>query len=239
MLEQHEVSELIKRAQSGDEEAKSILIKENSPLVKSVIRRFKGRVVEYDDLYQLGCMGFLKAINNFSESFGVKFSTYAVPMIAGEVKRFIRDDGYIKVSRSTKTLAMKIMYFVEKYKNLHSSSPTIDEIADEFGIEPQEAVFAMESTRFPVSLHEKTDDENSQPLMDKIASKETTDDNLDRIILKDVIRNLEDREKKIIILRYYRDKTQSEVARVLNVSQVQVSRLESKILQKIKAEFTG
>ncbi|MDR2201816.1 MAG: sigma-70 family RNA polymerase sigma factor [Clostridiales bacterium] len=237
MLEQSEVLRLIVLAKDGDEDAKATLISENSPLIKSVIRRFRNKGVEYDDLYQLGCMGFLKAIKNFSTAFEVKFSTYAVPMIAGEVKRFIRDDGYIKISRSTKTLAKKISYFVDGYKNTRRKSPTIEEIAAEFDIEPQDAVFAMDSSKFPLSLYEKSDDGNGQALMDKLASKENTDENLDRILLKDLIKNLAEREKKIIILRYYRDKTQSEVARVLNVSQVQVSRLEAKILSKIRAAF--
>ena len=237
MLEQSEVQLLIRRAQNGDEEAKAKLVEENSPLIKSVIRRYKNKGVEYDDLYQLGCMGFLKAIRNFSEEFDVKFSTYAVPMIAGEVKRFLRDDGYIKISRSTKSLASKIAYFVEEYKNVNHASPTIDEIAAEFDIDGQSVVFAMDSAKFPLSLYEKADDEHSQSLMDKIASKENSDDNIDKIVLKDLIDELNEREKKIIILRYYRDKTQSEVARVLKVSQVQVSRLETKILGKIRSAF--
>ena len=237
MLEQSEVQLLIRKAQNGDEAAKSKLVEENSPLIKSVIRRYKNKGVEYDDLYQLGCMGFLKAIRNFSEEFELKFSTYAVPMIAGEVKRFLRDDGYIKISRSTKTLSNKIAYFVENYKSVNHSSPTVEEIAAEFGIDGQEVVFAMDSAKFPLSLYEKADDEHSQSLMDKIASKENSDDNLDKIVLKDLIGELNEREKKIIILRYYRDKTQSEVARVLKVSQVQVSRLETKILGKIRSAF--
>jgi len=237
LLEQTEVFKLIQDAQSGSENAKTVLIETNSPLIKSVIRRYKNRGVEYEDLYQLGCMGFLKAIRNFSAAFGVKFSTYAVPMIAGEVKRFIRDDGYIKISRSTKSLAGKINYFIEGYKARHQQSPDIETIAKEFQIEPQEAVFAMDSLKFPISLYEKSDDENGQALMDKIASGESAEEKIDRIILKDLIANLPDREKKIILLRYYRDKTQSEVAEVLNVSQVQISRLETKILNKIRTAF--
>lgn len=235
---EHSVTlELIGKAQNGNEQAKSELVEQNSPLIKSVIRRYRNKGVDYDDLYQLGCIGFLKAIRNFSTEFGVKFSTYAVPMIAGEVKRFLRDDGYIKVSRSVKSLAAKIAYFVETYKNEHNESPDIDTIANAFGVEPQEAVFALDSSKFPVSLYEKADDEHSQSLMDKIASKETVEDNLDRIVLKDAIAALDEREKKIVILRYYRDKTQSEVARVLHVSQVQVSRLENKIIEKLKKVF--
>lgn len=237
MLEQDEVIKLIQMAQKGDESAKARLIEHNSPLIKSVIRRYRNKGVEYDDLYQLGCIGFLKAIKNFSLEFNVKFSTYAVPMIAGEVKRFIRDDGYIKVSRSTKTLANRIAYFIEAYKKNGAESPTVDVIAKEFSIEPQDVVFTMDSSKFPVSIYEKNDDEHSQSLLEKLATNDSTDDNIDRMILRDVIRELDEREKKIIILRYYRDKTQSEVARALNVSQVQISRLETKIIEKIRSVF--
>lgn len=237
MLEQTETTELIEKAKTGDEAAKTRLIEENSPLIKSVIRRYKNKGVEYDDLYQLGCIGFLKAIRNFSAAFGVKFSTYAVPMIAGEVKRFLRDDGYIKVSRSTKALAVKIAYFTERYKNEHCAAPTIEVIAEQFGLEPQEAVFAMDSSKFPLSIYEKSDDEDGRSLVEKLASDETTDDNVDRMMLKSLISSLNEREKKIVLLRYYRDKTQSEVARVLHVSQVQVSRLESKIIEKMRVGF--
>ncbi len=238
MLEQSVTQELISKAQDGNNEAKTELIEQNSPLIKSVIRRYRNKGVDYEDLYQLGCIGFLKAIRNFSDSFGVKFSTYAVPMIAGEVKRFLRDDGYIKVSRSVKSLASKINYYIEDYKNKNGDSPSIETIAEEFGIDAQEAVFVLDSAKFPVSLYDKTDDENNRTLMDKLASKETVEDNLDRIVLKDAIQSLDEREKKIILLRYYRDKTQSEVARVLNVSQVQISRLENKILEKLKRGFS-
>ncbi len=237
MIEQNELLALIKQAQEGSESAKAKILTDNSPLIKSVIRRFKNKGVEYDDLFQLGSIGFLKAIKNFSPEFGVKFSTYAVPMIAGEVKRFLRDDGYIKVSRSTKSLAAKIAYFTQTYKNEHSESPKVEDIAKAFEIDAQDVVFAMDSLKFPVSIYDKTDDEHSQSLSDKLASDENTEDNIDRILLKDIIEKLDDREKKIIILRYFRDKTQSEVARVLNVSQVQVSRLESKILDKMKTEL--
>lgn len=237
MIEQNELLVLIKQAQNGSEKAKAKILSENSPLIKSVIRRFKNKGVEYEDLYQLGSIGFLKAIRNFSPDFNVKFSTYAVPMIAGEVKRFLRDDGYIKVSRSTKSLAAKIAYFTQLYKNEHQESPKIDEIAAAFGIESQDVVFAMDSGKFPVSIYDKPDDEHSQSLLDKLAAEDSTEDNLDKILLKDMINKLNERERKIIVLRYFRDKTQSEVARVLKVSQVQVSRLETKILEKMKNEF--
>ena len=239
MPENSETVKLIMDAQAGDERAKTELIERNSPLIKSVIRRYRNKGVEYDDLYQLGCMGFLKAIRNFSTQFEVKFSTYAVPMIAGEVKRFLRDDGYVKVSRSVKSLAVKMAFFVDEYKSEHDDSPSIETIAEKFGVEPSEAVYIMDSAKFPLSLYEGADDEHGQTLIDKISSGETVEDNLDKVVLKDAISSLDEREKKIVALRYYRDKTQSEVARVLGVSQVQVSRLESKIIEKLRSKFGG
>ena len=236
-MESEETLGLIARAQSGDRSAGEILLNKNSPLIKSVIRRYKNKGVDYDDLYQLGCMGFIKAIKNFSTEYEVRFSTYAVPMIAGEVKRFLRDDGPIKVSRGTKTAAIKISRFVEQYKREHDESPTIETIANEFGIEPQEAVFIMDSNKYPVSIYERNDDESSRTLLDKLQTDENEDDKLDKMMLKKIIKELAPRDKKIILLRYFADKTQTEVARVLNVSQVQISRLESKILCKIREEY--
>ena len=237
MLDQLQVEQLIRAAQAGDEQAKTTLLQENSPLIKSIIRRFKGRGIEYDDLYQLGCLGFLKAIRNFSFDFEVKFSTYAVPMISGEVKRFLRDDGYIKISRSIKTDAAKINTFIEEYKQLNSKSPTIEEIAEHFNIDVHDVVFILDSSKMPVSIYDATDDENSQQIIDKISSDENENDNVNKILLKDIILSLPEREKKIILLRYFRGSTQCEVARILGISQVQVSRIESKILSLIKSEF--
>ena len=230
--------ELISKAQDGDNDAKTALLEQNAPLVKSVIRRYKNKGIEYDDLYQLGCMGFLKAIKRFSTKFEVKFSTYAVPMIAGEVKRHLRDDGYIKVSRSTKSLAAKISYFADEYKSEHGVSPSLDVISMQFGIDKREAVFAMDSSKYPVSIFEKSEDDSGQSLLDKLADPNNSgEEQLDRIILKDLIEGLETREKKIIILRYFRDMTQSEIARLLNISQVQVSRIESRIVDRMRKAF--
>lgn len=237
MLEQSEVRKLIAQAQNGDNEAKSALLEHNSPLIKSILRRYRNKGVEYDDLYQLGCIGLLKAIKNFSPNFDVKFSTYAVPMIMGEIKRYLRDDGYIKVSRSTKTLACKISYFVDSIKNSEGRSPTVEEIAQKFGIDPQEVVFTMDSSKIPISIYDKGDDEQGQALFEKLTDGDATDDTIDKMIIKDSIEKLDEREKKIIIMRYYKDKTQSEVAKELCVSQVQISRLETKIIEKLRAGF--
>ena len=233
MLDYQTTTDLLKLAKSGDESATSTLISENMPLIKSIARRYRNKQVEYDDLLQLGALGLVKAINNFDLSFNVKFSTYAVPMIAGEIKRFIRDDGSIKVSRAMKSLCSKIQTYVnECYAS--DLNPTVKQIATHFGIEEQEVVFAMDSNKYPVSIFEKYEDDNSQCVMDKLASSETSEDMINKILLKDCIDSLPDREKKVIILRYYRDKTQSEIAQMLGVSQVQISRIESKVINQLK-----
>ncbi|HIW03892.1 MAG TPA: sigma-70 family RNA polymerase sigma factor [Firmicutes bacterium] len=237
MLEQDETTELIRSAQSGDECAKARLITENAPLIKSVIRRFKGRGIEYDDLYQLGCVGFLKAIKNFSFDFNVRFSTYAVPMILGEVKRYLRDDGYIKVSRTVKTEAAKINAFIASYRGENGKTPSVEEIAEKFGIEPQDVVFTLDSARLPVSIYDGTEDDGSRPIIDRLPSEENENDSIDRIMLKDLISSLPERDRKIILLRYFRGSTQCEVAKLLGVSQVQISRLENKILAMMREEF--
>lgn len=239
MLEHAETMALIEKAQRGDESAKESLLRHNTPLLKSIIRHYSGKSVEYDDLFQIACVGFLKAINNFKTEYNVRFSTYAVPMIVGELKRYMRDDGYIKVSRAVKTLSAKIAAFVETYKKDNLSEPSVEEIAVNFGIDAQDVVFAMESAQTPVSLYEKVDenDEKSQCLLDKVGTDDNTDDIIDKVMLRSVINQLTPREKKIIVLRYFRDKTQSEIAAHLGVSQVQVSRLESKILEKIRKKF--
>ena len=232
MLGHEETLALIKLAQQGDNGAKEKLINENIPLVKSIVKRFKGRL-EYDDLMQLGSMGFVKAMQNFDEAFGVRFSTYAVPMISGEIKRFLRDDGAIKVSRWAKTLAQKIALFSEQKQKAGEKEPSVDELAKEFECDPQDIVFALDTTQYMLSLSDSIE-EDGTPLGDRIVGDESPDEKLDELMLRDCIKTLPEREKKIIILRYFRDKTQSEVAKELGVSQVQVSRIENKILKKLK-----
>lgn len=236
MLEYEQTLLLLKKAKNGDENAKNLLIENNSPLVKSIVRRYKNKGVEYDDLYQLGCVGFSKAINNFDESFNVRFSTYAVPMIAGEIKRFLRDDGSVKVSRSIKGQYYLMQRFIDEIKLQTGETPTVKQIAEKFNIEEPEVMFILESSRMPVSIYESLDKENSngQVVLDKLVNFDEANSLIDKMALKDVIKELEENDKKLIILRYFRDKTQSEVAQILNVSQVQVSRLENKILAKMK-----
>ncbi len=238
MLDLEETLRLIKLAKLGDDKAKETLVTENMPLIKSIVRRYKNKLVEYEDLISLGTLGLVKAINNFDYEFGVKFSTYAVPMIAGEIKRFIRDDGAIKVSRSTKSQALEINKYIDEFRASYERTPTIDELSTKFNVEPTELVFILDSTHYPVSIHAETEDDGLT-LEDKIADGEDISDTIDKLVIKEVISKLSDRDKKIIMLRYFRDKTQSEVAKELGVSQVQVSRLETKILEKMRKELNN
>lgn len=232
MLSHEETLKLIALAQAGDDDAKETLIQENLPLIKSIVKRFRGRM-EYDDLMQLGAMGFTKAMLGFDTSFNVRFSTYAVPMIAGEIKRFLRDDGSIKVSRWAKSLAQKINAYTDEQNKKGVGEPTVEALALHFECDEADIIFALDTSRFIISLNESTDEDDT-PLGDKIAGDDTPENSLDELMLRDAVAELPEREKKIIILRYFRDKTQSEVAAELGVSQVQVSRLESKILQKMR-----
>ena len=240
MLDIEITNKLISLAKEGDEGAKATLINENSPLIKSVIKKYINKGIEFDDLYQLGRLGFLKAIINYDESFGVKFSTYAVPMIAGEIKRFIRDNGIIKVSRSTKQLNLKINKFIEYFISINHQSPTIEMISKEFELPESEIIYILDSSIKPMSLFTLVGDESGkeQYLIDKIEDEKPIDKEMDNELLYKIIKDLPQREKKIIILRYFRDKTQKDIAMELGVSQVQVSRLENKILQKLKDKLT-
>ena len=236
MLSPKETITLIERAQNNDENAKAELLQNNIPLIKSIVRRYQNKQIEYEDLVQLGTLGFIKAVNNFDVSFGVRFSTYAVPMIAGEIKRYIRDNGAIKVSRSLKAQNQVINVFIEEYRQKNSRDPSVKEIADYMKIEESDVVFIMDSARYPVSIYAEKDDDGLS-LEDKLCSKENQDDYIERVVLREVIDSFDERDKKIIFLRYYRDKTQSEIAKELGVSQVQVSRLEAKILDRLKKEL--
>ena len=239
MLGQEETLELIKKAQAGDEQAKETLVQENSPLIKSVIRWFKDKGVEYEDLYQLGCMGFLKAINRFDTTYNVKFSTYVVPMVVGEIKRFMRDDGAVKVSRAIKGLNIKINKFSDEFFAKHDRKATLSEIAEHFKISEQEVVLAMDSAKMPVSLYTPFDDgeEDGLTIIDRFDG-EQNEDFVEKFALKDMIDSLDERDKKIILMRYFYDKTQSEIAKRLGVSQVQISRLENKILENLRVKLS-
>lgn len=241
MLDEKETLEYIRRAKRGDMEAKQQLIDGNVSLIKCIVKRYLGKGVEYDDLFQLACMGFLKAITGFDESFGVRFSTYAVPMIAGEIKRFMRDDGSIKVSRAMKQTAKEMNAFVADYVSEHGKQPTLSEVAKKFSLEESEAVFVMGSSRMPLSLYSGAEhgDGNDRELVDVLPARDDQEELIDSLLLKKAIEDLPEREKKIIVLRYFRDMTQSEVAERIGVSQVQVSRIESRIIREFKEKLTG
>lgn len=234
MLSNEETNELVSLAKNGDELAKEKLITVNSPLIKSVIKRYLNKGIEYDDLYQLGALGFVKAIKNYDSAFNVKFTTYAVPMIAGEIKRFLRDDGTVKVSRSIKHLSIQIKNFIVEYNQEHNKNPTLDEISQKFNMDKTDIVFAMEANTTPLSLNDKFEDDESCTLMDKISDGFTVEKYIDKLTIRELIENLSAREKQVIIMRYYMDKTQSEIAKALGVSQVQVSRIENKVLKEMK-----
>lgn len=234
MISHEETMRLIALAQNGDSDACTTLIVENTPLLKSIIKRYLGKHVEYDDLLQIAGIGLLKAIKNFSTEFNVRFSTYAVPMILGEIKRHMRDDGYLKVSRSVKSVSAKIMRYVEE-RSKQGEEPTIDELSQHFEMDAADVVFALDATRLPVSLYEIASDKDGKQseLIDRIPTDEDKK-MIDSVILKDMLSKLSEREQKIVILRYFRDMTQGEIAQKLGVSQVQISRMEYKILQKLK-----
>lgn len=238
MLSFEQTNELLKRAKEGDINAKSVLVSENENLIRSIVKRFIGKGECYDDLYQIACVGFLKAINNFDLSFGVRFSTYLVPMVIGEIKRYLRDDGMIKVSRVIKMQRLKINRFVEKYKDEHmGDSPTIDEVCASLDMERSDVVIALDSVKMPLSLFEKQDDEDGMELIDKIPSSDDEDKLVDKIMLRSLIDGLPVRERKILLLRFFKDKTQSETAKAVGVSQVQVSRIEAKIMEQLKKKL--
>lgn len=238
MLSFEQTNELLKRAKEGDINAKSVLVSENENLIRSIVKRFIGKGECYDDLYQIACVGFLKAINNFDLSFGVRFLTYLVPMVIGEIKRYLRDDGMIKVSRVIKMQRLKINRFVEKYKDEHmGDSPTIDEVCASLDMERSDVVMALDSVKMPLSLFEKQDDEDGMELIDKIPSSDDEDKLVDKIMLRSLIDGLPVRERKILLLRFFKDKTQSETAKAVGVSQVQVSRIEAKIMEQLKKKL--
>ncbi|WP_026884404.1 RNA polymerase sporulation sigma factor SigF [Clostridium akagii] len=233
---------LIGKAQKGDKEALDQLVANNLPLVSSISKRFLNRGYEYDDIFQIGCLGLIKAINNFDSNFGVKFSTYAVPMIMGEIKRFLRDDGIIKVSRSIKNTARKIHYDKEALTKELNRDPTLEELSKYSGLNVEEILLATESSNSLQYLYDVIHQDDGSPVMliDKLSETENSDDEvLDKIALKDVLSNLDKKSRQVIILRYFKDKTQIQVAGMLGISQVQVSRIEKKVLKVMKERLSG
>lgn len=235
-------AELLRRAADGDEDARGKLITQNMGLVHSVVRRFLNRGHEAEDLFQIGCIGLIRAAERFDANFGVQFSTYAVPMIIGEIKRFIRDDGIIKVSRSLKDTAVRALRVKEGMIRTTGREPSIAEIADEMGMSSAELAAALEAQVKPESLYMTADDGNSEgrQLIDRIESRtDEVGDMLNRLLVRQTVAELGDRDKTIVYLRYFRQKTQAQVAEKLGISQVQVSRLEKKILLKMREKIAG
>jgi RNA polymerase sporulation-specific sigma factor len=241
MLSGEQTIEYLRRAKAGDEAAKEILLSENVSLLKCIVKRYLGKGVEYDDLFQLAGLGFLKAITGFDESFGVKFSTYAVPMIAGEIKRFMRDDGSVKVSRAMKHTAKEMNAYVEEFVFTNGFQPSVKQVAEKFKMEESEAVFIMCSSKMPVSIYSGSADREGKrrELVETLPAPDRQEEMIENILLRGAIEELPERERKIIFLRYFRDMTQSEVAKTIGVSQVQVSRLENKIIQRFREKLSG
>lgn len=233
-------SQLLPLAKAGDAEAMNMLIEANLPLVTSISKKFINRGYDYEDIYQIGCMGLVKAINNFDDNYNVKFSTYAVPMIIGEIKRFLRDDGIIKVSRNVKSLAKKLHFDKEALTKKLNRDPSIEELAEFSGINKEEILFALESSASMQYLYEVIHQDDGAPvlLIDKLSENAAEDKNLtEKIALKEALNNLDIKSRQIIILRYFKDKTQIQVAKMLGISQVQVSRIEKKVLGEMRKQL--
>ncbi|SDW55819.1 RNA polymerase, sigma subunit, RpoX/SigF [Marininema mesophilum] len=237
-LSDTEVKKLIRQSQEGDAASRDRLVSHNIRLVWSVVQRFLNRGYEAEDLFQIGCIGLLKAVDKFDLSYDVKFSTYAVPMIIGEIQRFLRDDGMVKVSRSLKELSNRVRKAKDDLTKRLGRSPTVHELAETMGVTAEEIVFAQEANRAPTSIHETVYENDGDPitLMDQIADESQTAW-FDKLALKEAINRLNERERLIVYLRFFKDQTQSEVAERLGISQVQVSRLEKKIIRRIRDEI--
>lgn len=236
------ILDLVKLAQNGDEKATEDIIKGNSGLVWSVVKRFLNRGYDADDLFQVGAIGLLKCIKKFDLSYDVKFSTYAVPMIMGEIKRFLRDDGMIKVSRPLKEIATKAKYMKDVLTKKNNEEPTIDELAIAIDVSLDDLVLALDADKDVESLYSTVyqGDGKSVYLIDKLELKNSGKEQekiVENIVLNEIISTLSEREQEIIRLRYFEDKTQSQVAKEIGVSQVQISRIEKKVLLKIRSNF--
>jgi len=227
-------------AQQGNEQAMEKILKDNNGLTWSIVKRFTNRGYETEDLYQIGCMGFIKAIKRFDTTFDVKISTYAVPYILGEIKRFIRDDGLIKVSRSIKELGIKIRELEKEYIQKEGKEISINTLAEKLKVSKEEIAVALDSSRTIESINDDTNDENKASKIETISTGEDEATKIvDKLSINELIQDLETREKEIIILRYYKEKTQTEVAKILGITQVQVSRIEKRILSTMRTKLTA
>lgn len=237
LLTEQEKSELFARIKQGDKEAREQYIKGNLRLVLSIIQRFMGSNENVDDLFQIGCIGLMKAVDNFDESHNVKFSTYAVPMIIGEVRRYLRDNNSIRVSRSVRDTAYKAIYAKENMMKRTNKEPTVNEIAEEIGVSSEDVVFALDAIQNPVSLYDPVYDQGGDTLyvMDQVSDKKCSEDIwAENISLAEALKRLPTREREIIDMRFFSGKTQMEVAEEIGISQAQVSRLEKSALKSMK-----
>ncbi|MFC6038475.1 SigF/SigG family RNA polymerase sporulation sigma factor [Paenisporosarcina macmurdoensis] len=236
LLTQEKMRELIFLSQEGDKIARQTMVEGNTRLVWSIVQRFASRGADLEDLFQIGCIGLMKSVDKFDLSYEVKFSTYAVPMIIGEIQRFLRDDGMVKVSRSIRELSFKIRHATDEFIRVHERQPTLTELAKTLEVTMDELVLASDALRDPASLHEQLfeSEGDALTLMDQLRD-ERSERSFDHIPLRDILSKLGKREQTIIYLRYYLDCTQSDIAERLGISQVQVSRLEKKILKQLKS----
>lgn len=237
MLRDDVLKMLVIKAQQGDETAQEYILKENLNLVRSVVHRFTNRGYEWDDLFQIGCIGLIKAVQRFDLNFSVKFSTYAVPMIIGEIRRFMRDDNPVKVSRPVKDMAYKIHRMQETLMGSLGREPTIQEIADKVELAPQEIVAALEALQPVISIYEPAVNSNGDQLLllDQMRTNENLENSqLEKLALEEVLNKLSPKEKNVIMFRFYQDKTQAEIAQIIGLSQVQISRIEKQALKKIR-----
>jgi RNA polymerase sporulation-specific sigma factor len=236
LLTQEEMRDLIARSQAGDEAARVEMVVGNTRLVWSIVQRFSSRGVELDDLFQIGCIGLLKSVDKFDLSYDVKFSTYAVPMIIGEIQRYLRDDGMVKVSRSIRELNFKIRHASDQFMKMNERQPTIQELADMLEVTFDDVLLAVDAMRDPASLHDQMFDHegDSLTLMDQLRD-DKSEQPFEYVSLKSLIEKLAPRERAIVYLRYYADLTQTEIAEKLGISQVQVSRIEKKVLARLKS----
>lgn len=230
---------LIERVREGDKQAENRMVEENMGLVYSIARRFLNRGYDAEDLTQIGAIGLIKAVKKFNPEFNVQFSTYAVPMITGEIKRFLRDDGAVKISRTLKENAMKGWRCEELLRRKLNRQPTINEISKESGIDVESLIEAFEAATPPESIYESVYDNGDKEirLLDTITGEEIEDGVINKVMIDDILSRLTEREKEIILLRYFRGKTQSEIAKIIGVSQVQISRIEKKAIERIRGEM--
>ena len=238
VLKEKEKMELLRKIREGDKNARNELINGNLRLVLSVIQRFTNRGENLDDLFQVGCIGLIKAIDNFDVSQNVRFSTYAVPMIIGEIRRYLRDNNSVRVSRSLRDTAYHAMQIKERLTNENQKEPTVEEIAKEMNIKKEEVVLALEAIVEPVSLYEPLYNDGGDTIyvMDQVRDSNSDDNWIDEIVFKQSIEKLSDREKKILSMRFMQGKTQTEVAKEIGISQAQVSRLEKSAINNIKSK---